>query len=327
MTIEEKTKLFLFISYSNNDIEKVNLIKKELEDHFLFEPIIIASNREALKPLVVKVTEGIHKSTVIIPILTTNSISTQWINQEIGYAMGTYKKLYPIVESSLLNQLKGFIHKEIDLPYKYQDNPDKKIENEGFLNSFRILLVDLEKEFNPYKKIEPTKKTDFEKSLEKVKETNIKSKILEEKRKFLGSYQGVNAALKTVLDMFNDLKQKLDIIGKNELEIFKKEQHNPPTLEFGSFGYFCTITWELKWADILDGAELIIVYFKKKFTAQSEKRIQIIKKEQYTFDATDNSEIGKWINTDKKIYTSEQIESELITWLVDNVSDAKLNLS
>ncbi|MEQ6118634.1 hypothetical protein [Reichenbachiella sp. MALMAid0571] len=67
----------LFISYSDFDKEKVELIKSELDDHPFFEPLVIASNREALKPLVKKVTDGIEGSFVIIPILTAKSISTQ----------------------------------------------------------------------------------------------------------------------------------------------------------------------------------------------------------------------------------------------------------
>jgi hypothetical protein len=53
------------------------LIVNELEGNTKFFPIVIASNREALKQ---KVADGIIQAKVILPILTENYIPTQWIN-------------------------------------------------------------------------------------------------------------------------------------------------------------------------------------------------------------------------------------------------------
>jgi hypothetical protein len=107
-TVKQK----IFISYSNSDINKVDLIREELKSHSYLEPVIIASNREALRPLAEKVSEGILQSEVIIPILTNNSINTQWINQEIGFATAYKKKIMPIIERGIIDHLKGFIHKQ-----------------------------------------------------------------------------------------------------------------------------------------------------------------------------------------------------------------------
>jgi lipopolysaccharide biosynthesis protein len=63
-------KRILFISYSDDNLDKVELIKKELINHPYFEPMIVAFNREPNKALVKKVTDGIDSSLVIIPILT-----------------------------------------------------------------------------------------------------------------------------------------------------------------------------------------------------------------------------------------------------------------
>lgn len=105
----------IFISYSDNDKDKVDLIVKELKGNTKFKPLVIASNREALKPLAEKVADGIVKAKIIVPILTKNSITTQWINQEIGFATALNKKIIPIVEKDIIGILKGFIHREIDL--------------------------------------------------------------------------------------------------------------------------------------------------------------------------------------------------------------------
>lgn len=49
----------IFISYCVKDIDKVGIIVKELESNTKFQPLVIASNREALKPLAKKVADGI----------------------------------------------------------------------------------------------------------------------------------------------------------------------------------------------------------------------------------------------------------------------------
>jgi hypothetical protein len=137
----------IFISYSDYDKEKVDLIVNELEGNTKFFPIVIAFKREALKPLAQKVADGIIQAKVILPILTKKSIPTQWINQEIGFATALSKHIMPIVESDLIDNLKGFIHKQIDLPYNFQPNANKALENEYFAIQIRSLLADLEENF------------------------------------------------------------------------------------------------------------------------------------------------------------------------------------
>jgi nucleoside 2-deoxyribosyltransferase len=141
----------LFISYGNDNFNKVKLVEKNLESHTLFSPIIVANKREANKALIDKVVEGINDADYIIPILTKDSIYTQWINQEIGYASAKGKRIIPIIEESTMDQLKGFIHKQNDLPYKYKTREDQKMreENKSFMNCFRLLIKDLEEEINP----------------------------------------------------------------------------------------------------------------------------------------------------------------------------------
>lgn len=136
----------IFVSYSNFDKEKVRLISKELVGNSKFVPIVIASERESLKPLAQKVAEGIERSHVVVPILTKSSIGTQWINQEIGYASALKKRIMPIVDRDLISELKGFIHKQIDLPYVFISDSNKAKEHRDFLKQFKILLSDLETE-------------------------------------------------------------------------------------------------------------------------------------------------------------------------------------
>jgi hypothetical protein len=147
-------KELLFISYANDNYDKVRLIKKELADHSLFEALVVADRRKPNKALVKLITEGIDSAYCIIPILSPQSFRQQWINQEIGYAYGQNKPIIPIVESSILDDLKGFIHKQNQCPYSYTIRMGlfRRDENISFIEVFKVLIKDLETEYKEFKK-------------------------------------------------------------------------------------------------------------------------------------------------------------------------------
>ena len=135
-------KTDIFISYSNHDIDKVEIITNQLRHHKTINPIVIAQNREALKPLAKKVSDGIRNSSFFIPIITNQSLTAQWINQEIGYAFALEKKIMPLVEIEAIEMLKGFIHKQIDLPYNFSSLSNGK-NTSNFTTAFNTLIKDL----------------------------------------------------------------------------------------------------------------------------------------------------------------------------------------
>lgn len=151
-------KRSLFISYASDNYDKVKLIKKELADHPLFEPYIVADRRRPNNALVKLVKEGIESSYCIIPIISPQSYKEQWINQEIGYAEGVRIPIKPIVEESLLSgdHLKGFVNKQHQCPYTYKVKQGLVIrdENKGFMQCFRLLIKDLENELEEEKNSE-----------------------------------------------------------------------------------------------------------------------------------------------------------------------------
>lgn len=213
-------KKILFISYSNNNLTKVKLIKKELTDHAYFEPLIIAFNREPNKTLITKVTEGIDSSFAIIPILTRDSIKTQWINQEIGYSQGIKKLIYPIVESIILDDLKGFIHKQNDIPYTYQiDTEHIGQENKSFMSTFRLLLKDIEEDYLESVKLDQKSKT----GLSLIEEKKVERIFNRKRRKFLLSDEGRETAkveFLKLIDLLNNLKKEYRRRGiKADIEI------------------------------------------------------------------------------------------------------------
>lgn len=108
----------IFVSYSDSDKNKVEIIKKKfLPYESSYKLVIIADRRSKMKALTEKVVEGLKESDIFVPILTRNSISAQWINQEIGYYQSLKDAnkevdILPIVENEVVDILKGFIHKQ-----------------------------------------------------------------------------------------------------------------------------------------------------------------------------------------------------------------------
>lgn len=135
----------IFISYSHANIRKVELIKTALLKHPLFVPFIVADKRSPNDALVKLVKEGIDGSYCVIPILSPQSYKEQWINQEIGYAIGVGKKVAPIIGDTILDKLKGFVHKQNQCPYIYKSHKGTSItsENREFMKRFRQLISDL----------------------------------------------------------------------------------------------------------------------------------------------------------------------------------------
>lgn len=118
----------VFISYSIADSNLMEMLKSKIEKSELLYPIVITEQEydENIKLLSDKIINGLDKADIIIPILTKKSRKNQWVNQELGYAK--YKErsnslIIPMVASHMFkkNRLKGFIHKEMDLPYNFSN--------------------------------------------------------------------------------------------------------------------------------------------------------------------------------------------------------------
>lgn len=141
----------IFISYTQADLARMETLKRILTENRFFETVIIGEVEYALKPLVEKVTDGIEKSDYIVPIITEDSRSAQWVNQEIGFAYALKKTILPIVQDDIVNSLKGFIHPNIDLPYRF-----KKGSPQATRASYRKVCTQLLNRLLSKHKLEPS---------------------------------------------------------------------------------------------------------------------------------------------------------------------------
>jgi len=117
-------------------------LRKRIDVHSSLTAIVVANERSASKLLTDKVKDGISDSAYVVCILTNKSIKNQWVNQEIGYATALGKPIRPIVMTGVLNKLKGFVHKQMDLPYSVKST-GVSVRAEAVLFSKRAkVLVD-----------------------------------------------------------------------------------------------------------------------------------------------------------------------------------------
>lgn len=112
----------VFISFCDADRQLMKVLKSPIHKSDLLQPLIVEEKRKGAIHLSELVQNGIRESSFFIPILTSNSISNQWVNQEIGFAKAIENQIQivPIVESKIIEKLKGFIHKQIQLSYNFR---------------------------------------------------------------------------------------------------------------------------------------------------------------------------------------------------------------
>ncbi len=143
------TKKRVFISYCSADKHKVDILKERIAQSELLAAVVVPEQRDALKPLTEKVRKGLEEAAYVVPIMTKCSVREQWINQEIGFcaARDSMISIRPVVEKEIVDGLKGFIHKELDLPYRFTDKDDEG--HLAFREQCDMLIRDIERELSP----------------------------------------------------------------------------------------------------------------------------------------------------------------------------------
>lgn len=107
----------MFLSHATADTAYVELVKTQMEA--LGVSVYLAENDP--KPGVVlasKVEEAIERSHVVVVLITTTSVASTYVNQEVGMARTYQKPIVPIVEKGIdtrrMGVLQGLEHLELD---------------------------------------------------------------------------------------------------------------------------------------------------------------------------------------------------------------------
>ena len=119
----------IFISFSENDREKVSILENRLKSSEYLTYLIVADNYDNSSLISEKIISALESCQYIIPILTKNSLNNQWVNQEIGYAKCLKQniKFFTLIQDDVIGMSKGFIHKEMTSLFVFKS--DEKNEN------------------------------------------------------------------------------------------------------------------------------------------------------------------------------------------------------
>jgi len=118
-----------FISFTEKDRSRMLLLFEILDSLPNIKPIIVERDKDSGADwLPDKVLKNIEESDFFIPIITSESINSQWVNQEVGCAFGLIHKgkaleVHPLIQMDLLDELKGFINKQKQCSYLFK-SPD-----------------------------------------------------------------------------------------------------------------------------------------------------------------------------------------------------------
>ncbi|MBL0342921.1 MAG: toll/interleukin-1 receptor domain-containing protein [Bacteroidetes bacterium] len=145
----------VFISLETlSDIELGEILKKWLIKTGLFNAEVIVRGHHPNEEIVKLIKEKIEGCKYFIPIITSESIYNQWVNQEIGYAIARDKQIWPLFDHNVRDQIRGFLNltKIFD---KYHGFDDYRTDNgkgipktmhEGAMNSYKVAASQLVKD-------------------------------------------------------------------------------------------------------------------------------------------------------------------------------------
>ena len=138
-------KAKVFISFSSDDYHYVESLMQHLDSSSVLLSTVVTRDHTPASLLAQKVAKGITEAEYFVPILSKKSIHNQWVNQEIGFASAASNiKIFPIVEEGIMNDLKGFIHNQIDL-FTYQSI--EPINGKSFENVIQLVKNSIENDF------------------------------------------------------------------------------------------------------------------------------------------------------------------------------------
>jgi hypothetical protein len=137
----------VFISFCWDDLDLMNRVCKAIERNQYLYPIVVTNPERADSQLwnPDKVGKGIVECSFFVPIISSNSLNNQWVNQQIGFAAALKKGIYPLVQQDLVDdrKLKGWVNPERDQPYRFKWSDDVRKSRKFFREAYKPLIEHL----------------------------------------------------------------------------------------------------------------------------------------------------------------------------------------
>ncbi len=309
-------KKLVFVSYANEDYHLVDKLTSIIQSRSDLAPQIIANKREALKPLAEKVSQGIIMSDIVIPILTKNSISAQWINQEIGYSKALNKRILPLVDISLLKSLKGFVHKEIDLPYLFKNETIEDFESVA-----QTLVNDI-----PLSMVSDLEEDGLRKNISKAKDYRAHHEYINKKKIFFNSSESIEVVIDEMFDvMFSYLEAQLEVLSMESNIRFITEISDGIPIGYivKAEGFSFSISWVKKFNNTIEESKLHVMNWERYTSFDNSsfapsERPKIISNYNFDVDLDRDFKIV-WREKQGKTMYSKEIVDFCFSWLIDTI--------
>lgn len=117
--VKQKKKYVFFISHSTVDIESEVKAICEIFEKCHISSFVADRDAPVGTPLPREIMQAIEASELFLVLLTENSLNSQWVNQEIGYALGKDIPVIPLKKKGI--NFSGLI--EAAKYIKMQNNP------------------------------------------------------------------------------------------------------------------------------------------------------------------------------------------------------------
>jgi len=125
----------VFLSHSTKDLDIVNELAKWLRLNGVV--VHIASSQiQAGEPLSKKVSSLLESSDCVLAILTLNGARSEWVNQEIGYAIRRGILVVPVVEEGV--KVKGFLASLEYIPFDRRNPYDAVTRAVEYLRTLAV---------------------------------------------------------------------------------------------------------------------------------------------------------------------------------------------
>jgi len=125
----------VFVSHSTKDLGIVNELAKWLRLNGVV--VHVASSQiEAGKPIVRKISSLLESSDCVLAILTLDGARSEWVNQEIGYAIKRGMLIVPVVEEGI--KVKGFLESLEYIPFDRRNPYDAVTRAVEYLRTLAV---------------------------------------------------------------------------------------------------------------------------------------------------------------------------------------------
>ena len=102
----------IFIAHASEDDQLAYTVKNALRNIYEFRPYLAEDYKTPGGNFKLRIQQAIRSSRYFVVFLTENGMKSQWVNQELGFAVATKRKIIPITFSNCALNLKGFITKD-----------------------------------------------------------------------------------------------------------------------------------------------------------------------------------------------------------------------